>query len=192
VAAIVSDKPGILAGYALYLASEPNTCLSAWVGWLSPGGTWSEAPELIAERVLSVAEGRTVPIGEERLRSCLALLIDPIRERMAVTRGRHWMARDPTTSARQLGLRLNELIAQAARKRQTDRLQRLERALRFLASGHTAGEAMLIERLAARDEIESKLTRLPAERTGWEEIEVRLTGLILFEADLAEGSAGSS
>jgi hypothetical protein len=184
-AAVISDKPGILAGFALYLAREPGNCLSAWVGWLSPGGTWSDSPELIAERLLSVAEGRTVPIGDERLRSCLTLLIDPIRERMAVTRGRHWLGRDPTPSARQLALRLNDLIAQAARKRQSDRLYRLERALGFVAGGHTAGEAMLIERLAALDEIESELSRLPAERTGWEGIEVRLTGLILFEDDLA-------
>jgi hypothetical protein len=190
--AVLSEYPGILAGFALYRAREPSTCLSAWVGWLSPGGTWSESPELIAERLLSVAEGRAVPIGDERLRNCLTPLIEPIRERLAVTRGRHWIACNPTPSARQLMLRINELIAQAARKRQSDRLHRLERALEFLAGGHTAGEAMLIERLAALDEIESEFSRLPAERTGWEEIEVRLTGLILFEAGVAGGSAGSS
>ena len=60
------------------------------------------------------------------------------------------------------------------------RLARLEQALEFVSGGHTAGEAMLIEQLAEDGQIEGGLSPWPPHRQGWDEIEVRLTGLIVF------------
>jgi hypothetical protein len=60
---------------------------------------------------------------------------------------------------------------------------RLERALAFVAGGHTAGEAMLVRRLADADPpaLAAGLARIPATSACWDAIDVRLTGLVIFE-----------
>lgn len=179
-AAVASEQPGLLAGFALYSGGDPATCLSAWVGWLEPGASWSESPEIITERLLSIANSPMTGIAEERIQACVVLVMPAIRERLATIRGRHWVTRDPTPSVRHLSRQLHTLISEAARKRETARLRRLERALEFVSGGHTAGEAMLIERLATDARIEAGVGSWPYARQGWDEIEVRLTGLILF------------
>lgn len=182
VAAVTSAPAGVLAGFILSRAGDPSTCLSASVVWLE-GGRWTEAPETVARRLLAAAQSRSSSLDERKLPGCLAALAEPIRERLGSTRGRHWTSSEPSPSARRLAARLNDLIREAARQRRSARLLRLERALEFAAGGHTAGEAMLVERLAVsrRSELEAFLGRLPPGRTEWDEIEVRLTGLIVFE-----------
>ena len=57
--------------------------------------------------------------------------------------------------------------------------------LGFVAGGHTAGEEMLIEQLveAPARELTSRLSRVTTAQVGWNGIEVRLTGLIVFGPD---------
>jgi hypothetical protein len=61
----------------------------------------------------------------------------------------------------------------------------LEQTLHFLAGGHTAGEAMLIEQVAAvpADELLAVAARLPARRPAAVGLEVRLVGLVLVEPE---------
>jgi hypothetical protein len=113
-----------------------------------------------------------------------------IRERLVLIRGRRWISPDPASSGRRVAARLQEFIGDAARRRQPARLLRLEQALRFVAGGHTAGEEMLIDRLADASELEiaaglggSQPTQIEGDG-----VEGRLTGLILF----GEGAVGSS
>ena len=75
-----------------------------------------------------------------------------------------------------------QAIGTAARRREARTLETLERALAFVAGGHTAGEAMLVERLAdAEDAGFLRLAgRLPAPTTRWGPVEVRLVGVLLF------------
>ena len=194
VAATASSSPGILAGFSLHRVSDPMACLSAVLGWLEPGGAWDENPATITDRLLTAAHGRTLTLDDRQLRECLARLAHPIRERLALTRGRHWASREPSPSVRQLAGRLQDLIREAARLRQGERLLRLERALSFVVGGHTAGEALLIDRIARLSDpaIEPALTRPGPAQMEWDEIEVRLTGLILFvePSSLSPSSGG--
>ena len=61
-------------------------------------------------------------------------------------------------------------------------MQRLERALAFTGGGHTAGEAMLVERLAhlSDHDLARSIARLPPPSPQPEGLEVRLSGLVLF------------
>jgi hypothetical protein len=61
-------------------------------------------------------------------------------------------------------------------------LIRLEAALAFVARGHTAGEAMLVQQLAESDEraLRDALTRVPSAPPRCDALDVRLTGLVLF------------
>lgn len=178
--AIASEKPGLLAGFVMYHSHDPATCLAAWVGWLEPGGSWCESPETVTAQLHWIADRPGVPVEEAALRDHLALLATPIRDRLTAIRGRYWTAHEPSPSVRRLTQQLHSLISDAARGRESARLRRLERALEFVAGGHTAGEAMRIEELAEGGHIESRLSPWPEERQRRDEIEVRLTGVIVF------------
>lgn len=182
VAQVASPAPGVLAGFALYRTNDPTALLSASVGWLEPGGAWIETPETVAERLIGAAQSRSLPVDSELLRQCLALLAQPIRDRLGLARGRHWVSPDPGPAARLAAGRLSHLIGDAARRRQAARLLRLERALGFVAGGHTAGEEMLIQRLAEDSDakLEAELDRLATAQPAGDGMEVKLTGMIVF------------
>lgn len=180
--AVHSDRAGILAGFALHRTRDPAFRLSASVLWMERPGGWTEAPDIVTERLRTAATNPSLEISEKQVAEALALLAVPIKHRLAAARGGRWRRPEVAPAARRLGARLNYLVGQAARARQSERLLRLEHALEFVAGGHTAGESLLVEQLVGlrRDhEVERILSRMPA-RDGWDEIDVRLTGLIIF------------
>jgi superfamily II DNA or RNA helicase len=186
LAQVSSQHRGLLAGFALYSSSNPQECLSSTIGWLEVGGAWSEAPEIVADRLNSAAGQRQRQVVDaEQLHRYLTLLAPLIRARLSLTSGRRWLSPDPTPATRQVATRLRQLIGQAARLRHHGSLLQLERMLGFVAGGHTAGEEMLIERLveAPARELTGRLSRVTAAQTSWNGIEVRLTGLIVFGPD---------
>jgi hypothetical protein len=182
-ALVVSAEEGLLAGFALQSGGDRPACLSTTVLWMWSDGTWTEAPEVLSlwlER--AAAEREIVPVEEARLRRWLVLLARPIKERLALTGSRRWVAPEPTPTVRQLAARLQAFTREAARMHQADRLGRLEHAMAFATRGHTAGEAALIDRLVGSSdaELDSWIPKLPPGRAGWGGVEVRLTGLVLF------------
>lgn len=185
VASVPSLQRGLLAGIALYRSTDSAACLSATVGWLDLRGAWTEDAEIVTERLAAAAAQRhEQAVHPDQLRMYLELLTPLIRQRLALTQGRRWQARDPTPCARAVAVRLGELIHQAARRRQESRLSQLERALGFVAGGHTAGEEMLLEALAEApdQDLTTGLSRAMPQ-TDWNSIQVRLTGLIVFGAE---------
>jgi len=183
LAQVSSRHRGLLAGFALYGSSNPTECLSSTIGWLETEGPWTEAPEIVAERLESAAaQGQRQIVDPQQLNRYLTILAPLIRARLSLTSGRRWLSPDPTPATRQVAACLRHLIAEAARLRQHDSLLQLERMLGFVAGGHTAGEEMLIERLlgASPRELTSRLSRVTTAQAGWNGIQVRLTGLIVF------------
>jgi superfamily II DNA or RNA helicase len=182
-AAIDCPHEGMLAGFSLHQPSDGGACLSSAVIWLEPDGTWSEAPEVLAAWLARAAqEHRVTTVPPDALKKWLALLADPIRERLGVSQSRRWIAPEPVPAARRLSRRLQALIGAAARKHDPARLTALERALSFVAGGHTAGEAGLVERLAESSdgELAGAVEQLPYRRGQGDGLEVRLIGLIVF------------
>jgi superfamily II DNA or RNA helicase len=180
-AAVYSERAGILGGFTLYSAREPGFRLCASVMWMDADG-WTESHPIVTERLRAAATSRIVSLPDREIRGALALLAEPIKHRLAAARRRQWLCPDADTGTRKLGARLHHLIGQAARMRQSERLVRLEHALGFVAGGHTAGESLLIEQLANQHsdhEVERALSRMPS-RTEWDDLDVRLTGLLIF------------
>jgi hypothetical protein len=105
-----------------------------------------------------------------------------VRERLRTLAQTRWLGGTPSTAARRLVMQLQALIRPAARHRDAAELARLERALRFTAGGHTAGEAALVEQLANAPsaELRSKLGALPSPTPSAEPAEMRLAGMVLF------------
>ena len=180
-AKICSAHRGLLAGIGLFRPGDPPTCLSAVVGWLDPTGGWTEEPDVITDRMRTAVRGAVRCAELPELRGYLDLLTPLIRQRLALTRGGRWLAADPSPSGRAIAARLSGLIRHAARLRQETRLSELERGLRFVAGGHTAGEELLLGRLVNttdRQLVTALKGTLP--QTEWSGIEARLTGLIVF------------
>ena len=139
---------------------------------------------MVAARLIEASRaGEVTPAASEAVRIALDRLTGPIRERLVLAGARRWAAADPDPCARRLAARLSEMIRAAARRRDQSELVRLERALAFAAGGHTAGEARLVRRLADADagELGRWAVRVPAPTARPDVIEVRLTGLVLFE-----------
>jgi superfamily II DNA or RNA helicase len=183
VACISSERSGLLAGFVLSAPGDSEH-RAASVVWLEADGSWTEAPETI-ETQLNMAAGdyTTNEILAEQLSTWLSLLANPIRSRLAFTRSRRWMTAEPSSAARKVVSRLQLCIRNAARRRNAGQLAELERAMAFVARGHTAGEAALVEHLAqaADSELRRLLPTVPGRRRGWDQLEVRLTGLVLFQ-----------
>ncbi|HJR17062.1 MAG TPA: helicase-related protein [Gemmatimonadales bacterium] len=180
VASVSSERPGLLAGFAIGTFAGDS---AATVVWLEADGSWTEAPEVIeAQLEIAAREPAIIPIAPDELREWLSLLAKPIRTRLAFTRSRRWMTLEPTGRIRTLVSRLQSCMKTAARRRDADQLGRLERAMTFVVGGHTAGEAALLERLAraSDSELYRLLPTLPSQRRGWEDLQVRLGGMVLF------------
>ncbi len=186
VAHVSSLHQGLLAGFALYRPADPATCLSATVGWLELSGVWTEDAGVVSERLTQAAAAKQQQmVIAADLRQYLELLTPLIRNRLSDTRGRRWLSPETTAAARATAVRLGGLIRQAARLRQEGRLLQLERALGFVAGGHTAGEEMLLEKLAeAPDKDLTAALGRTLPQAAWDGIEVRLTGMIVFGANV--------
>jgi hypothetical protein len=179
------DAAGVLAGFELEaLRPGGRERIGSVVGWLGPDGTWTEEESVVAARLRAAAacDNRSPP-APAVIRQALDRLAGPVRARLALAAARRWTAAEPDTAARRLARRLGELVRAAARRRDEGELARLERALAFVAGGHTAGEAMLVRRLADADSpaLAASLARVPATSTRWDAIDVRLTGLVIFD-----------
>jgi superfamily II DNA or RNA helicase len=192
-AVVPEGPPGLLGAFCLYgRGAGGETRLASAVVWVAPDGAWTEDEATIAARLGQAlacrAPGR--PSGD-RLRQALGLLAAPIRSRLLASRGSRWLAPRLAPPARAAVLRVQHEVRTAARRRDAAGLEELERALAFLGGGHTAGEAMLIERLAELGEAELRraLRRLPGPSPQWPIVEARLGGLLLFGEEAEAGTA---
>jgi len=180
-----TGRAGMLAGFIVTdpLGSRSGP-LAAVVGWLESGGDWTEDSWIVTGRLVEAARaGGTGPAPIDAVQAALDRLASPIRARLALAAGRRWTAPEPSSAARQLAARLGEWVAPAARARDRSGLERLERALSFVAGGHTAGEAMLVARMAdatPRD-LSAWVRRVPTPTPRWDALGVRVTGIIVFE-----------
>jgi hypothetical protein len=132
----------------------------------------------------AAGEAESGPVDPTTLGDVLDALANPIRARLSLATSRRWLAAEPSGSARRIADRLSQGVAEAARRRDRRELARLERALTFVAGGHTAGEDLLLDRMAeaSTTDILARLDRVPASESRSEPIEVRLTGILVFQA----------
>jgi hypothetical protein len=183
---VPSGPAGVLALFELYgLRGDVGHRLAATLLWVDCDGTWTDEESVVAERLAAAAGSPPVEAREPaRLRAALELLAAPIRSRLAASRGSRWSppAADPV--AHQLSMRLHRAVREAARRRDLEALAGLERALGFVGRGHTAGESLELERLAALPDgsFEREASRLPPAPGAWSAIEPRLVGVLLFGA----------
>jgi len=185
-AVVPRDPAGVLGAFSLHAISAGREIrLAGSVVWVSPDGSWTEDEATIAARLAAVIDCReSGHPSAARVAGALALLAAPIRARLAACQGTRWVTPLLAPPARATAMRIHAEIRAAARRRDAAAFEVLERALAFVGGGHTAGEAMLLERLAGLGDAEfgRGLRRLPEPSPRWAVIEARLGGLVVFGA----------
>jgi hypothetical protein len=183
VAVARAGPPGVLALFELYgVGNGLAERVSATLIWMDPDGQWTEDEATVVARL---ADAVAAPAGAHeptRLSAALAGLAAPIRARLLVARGSRWCPPAGSAAAHRLSVRLHQAVREAARRRDLESLAGLERALAFVGRGHTAGESLELERLAALadGDLRREAARLPTGGTRWQAIEPRLGGVLLF------------
>ena len=175
---------GILAGYEIVETDRQVPLrIGVSLAWWDDAGQVIESPEILARR-LEEASRRAVSAAPspQQVAAALERIGPPIRERLRALRSAHWSA--PAGSRfGEVAATLRRRAREAARDRDIGRLQRLGRALGFVASGHTAGEEFRLAALpgAAPGQLEVELDRLAARPADAVPIEARLVAMILFQ-----------
>jgi hypothetical protein len=182
-AVVPSGPAGVLAGFELHGAAPGGEHrLASTLAWIEPGGAWTEEERIVAARLDTAVRSGVAEPAPERLRDALPLIGAAIRSRLGLARGSRWTLPASEPVAHRVAFRLHQCLREAARRRDLAELGSLERALGFVGRGHTAGESLLLERLADMPEREFNrhARRLPAPGHRWEAIEARLGGVLLF------------
>ena len=179
VAVISGDSSGVVAGIRIELADGG---VRQVVRARLQGG-WSDADVLIA-RLLEGAWGQTestAPVAG-RLRTVLRGLAGPVRSALRSMHGER-LSGSRTGPARRMLRRVHLLAREAARMRDGERLVLLERGLRLLRRGHTAGEARLVASWLgwSPQELLQSFSRLPPEPPASDVVRAELVGILLVE-----------
>ena len=177
-------KPGLLASLTLMESGTgaPAPCgnLTAWFG---EDGETVQDPGFLADALAAAADS-----GTGAAAGSLTGAMDVLRRHArALLRDAHaapWLRTGPAPGARRLAKRLGAAGRDAARRRSAREIETIDRALRFVSRGHTAGELRLIAELAALPgpDLMRRIHRLPASRP-FGALSVRLDGLILFRSE---------
>jgi superfamily II DNA or RNA helicase len=193
VARVPAADSGVLAGFSLHAATSVGELrLSDTLVWISHDGSWSEEEGPVAAAIRAAAAVDAPSEADpDAVRRALAWLSKIVRVRLGQAQGRRWAMSQTSPAAHRVAASLQEAIRHAARVRNLNHLGVLERALGFAAGGHTAGETLVLERLASLQGTEllrqARLLPAPAER--WGPPEVRLTGLVLFGDSVLDPAA---
>jgi hypothetical protein len=185
VALVEGTTSGVLAGVTIQAEiGRPAgaTILGSAIVWVGDDGRWTEDPEVVTTRLSEALASRKVTADSLRLRRALGLIAPPVRARLATVAGRRWSIPAASPPVRLVAARLVEIIADTARQRDARRLARLEALLAFVSRGHTAGEAMLLERMSGMDgeQLERMAIRVPPPDPPWSAAAPSLTGLLIF------------
>ena len=193
-----SGRRGVLASLSLMEAgaggSAPSANLTAWFG---EDGEPVQDPGFLAEALAEAAgtgatagtgtgngNGPRAPAPRDLFAAAMDLLRRHARTMLRDAHAAPWLRAGPAPAARLLAKRLGAAGRDAARRRSAREIDAIDRALRFVSRGHTAGELRLIAELAAlpAPDLLQRIQRLPGSRPPGA-LTVRLDGLILFRSE---------
>ena len=188
VSAVESSHRGALAGIAFEDERTDHRIAAAllWVG--NDGESRSDPAWLMArldEAASAASDCRPPADFDAALAVALDALARPVARLLRRVQQARWNCPPRSPGAGAVIRRLAHQSRDAARRRDLPTLAVLERALAIASGGLTAGEARILERLAAephagRGDTWGPLLRLPARAPRPGAVSVRLTGVILF------------
>jgi len=178
--------PGFLASLSLTEAgARPEVCANV-VAWHGASGTPDADTSRLTDALAAAESSRPLPVGTAELARALQTLHIHARSVLRDAHAAAWLRAEPAPGARLLARRLGIAGRDAARRRSARDIDVIDRALRFLSRGHTAGEQRLILELASLPdaELRVRIARLPPVRQAGP-LSIRLDGIILFRSESA-------
>jgi len=172
----------VLVGLSLTASADHVVECSTTVHWIGASGRMTDDPREILPRLISAAAAPLKPPDPLHEGWARRLIVPAVRELVLTANRRRWAPEGTSPDVRRLVLRLRGLAERAARRRDRGALAAIDRALAFAASGHTAGEAMLVGRLVAMSDAQllTQLSRLPAPSPRWDLVWPEIIGVIVF------------
>jgi superfamily II DNA or RNA helicase len=151
IARVKGSASGVLIGVQ-FSSVTGTTGPRPIVGWVPETGLWSQDGAVVAARLEEAArsagvEAATLEEIDQALRSTWPF----IRNRLRAITSTQWEEPGSTLGKRSLLRRLNRLAQHAARRRDVPLLATVERAIRFVGAGHTAGETMRLAEIASME-----------------------------------------
>jgi superfamily II DNA or RNA helicase len=172
---------GVVAGFRL---SAPRGAAREVV-LARTGEGWTASPATIAALLESARHSDQVSVPDPaKARAALRGLSGVVRSALRAANGVLIPVAPKAPSVRAALRRLIAMARQAARSRDTRRLDCAERGIRFLRRGHTAGETRMAESWATAPEsvLLSATRRLSREKPEEHVDRIELIGLLLIEA----------
>ena len=187
VAVARTPPAGVLVGFSIHApCNGADTRLAFVLLWIDPDGTATESEDVVAARLSAAADADGGEPDEARLRDALWRFW-----RSRFVRGSRCAGR--TGGPRRPGA---PRLARSPRSSRTAFARRRAAAMRRRSTawsarsgswprGHTAGEEVLLERLAELSpaELARAAGALPAPSPRWGAVEARLEGVVLFVPD---------
>jgi hypothetical protein len=185
VAVIAASEPGLLAGIEIVeMAGHDGPGIVVGRSLLSSGlgPNWgNEADAVPRLRWAARQDDAAEPITRAERRAALDCLAAGVRSLLCQHEAAAWWRRGDAT-ARTLLQRLYAMVRPASRARDRATLALVDRAIRFVGGGHTAGERALIQELSAAGDaaLFRQLPGLPPPSPGTGLLGARLSGLIVI------------
>jgi hypothetical protein len=182
--AVRSSQEGLLIGVSLVAMESDNRQrrLAAIVSYLDARGTWSDQPDLVAERFQAALSGTPIESGPTLDSTRLKLIGTMVGERLRSLLEGRWRHHWSPVQVRLVN-RLNRLAAAAVRERNAEQLAEVERAINSARRGHTAGEDLLLGNLVKLSDraMLKGLTDIPPDEPRFSAVFARLTGVVVFQ-----------
>jgi superfamily II DNA or RNA helicase len=177
---VQSPYRGVLAGFSLYEdEAGSRRRLSTVVGCITPEGSWTEEPRLIA-RMMEFARvaDLSLPLNDQ---NSLAGVAEVMRRRLELLQLARWTSHLSPLQAR-LITRLNRLAARAVQARKGALVSSVEQGINFVRRGHTAGEELWLERLLTLSDslLIEELRQCPEEGRTTPSSYGELLGVVIF------------
>jgi hypothetical protein len=175
------DQGGALFGLTLIELADREVSWGATLFWLPHRGRIEDDAGVLAARLDAAMHvtGTGAPPAPAELRWLEAGIAGPAASMLRAANAARFGAGLPA-AARRLVRRLGVIGRAAARSRDEEQLAAVDRALRALARGHSAGETLLLGDLVAVPdrELVERLTMLPD--GGPRAFDVRVAGAVIF------------
>ncbi len=150
--------------------------------WIDPEGTWTEDADVVTDRVeRALLHGSDVTLSPTEIANAVRSVGGVAQTLIGRLRRGRWTGFSSSPHRRTLAAAMRAKAIDAARRRDTGTLKRLDETLEFLAGGHTAGERLFIASLVQSGNRVPEGTRFPQADPPSRPLDLELIGMIVFK-----------
>lgn len=188
VAAVLGERIGILAAFALHCSTGYAASMAVWI---SPAGDWTSDGRTVRDAFAAIRGAASRPLEREEQERLHQILMNVERELERQAQGVHYWNLEPHPAVTRLTEALLVRANAASRMRRHEELAAIDRVVQWLSRGHTAGEIQLIGDVdPANDDGWRALLPLVTRQPELETVTGQLIGAVAVVPEMGRGSIG--